>query len=121
MTSKYESLAAKHPDFFVFPECGEGWHDIISEVCRIAETRIKNRDIAEFKFTQIKEKFGGLRMYFDGGDDYIAGAVRMAESVSFRTCEITGKPGVLCKKGGWLRTLCDEQAELNGFTPLKGD
>lgn len=119
MTADYESLATEYPGFFVSPECGEGWCGLIRNVCRIAEHRIKNRKISEFKFVQIKEKFGGLRMYFEGGDDYIAGAVDMAETCSFQTCEVTGKPGVICKKGGWLKTLCPEQAEILEFTPLK--
>ena len=116
--TKYQALAAKYSDFFITPECDEGWHEIISNVCAIVENRIKNRKISDFKFVQIKEKFGGLRMYFEGGDDYISGAVSVAERVSFRTCEITGNLGALCKKGGWLKTLCPDQAEIHGFTPL---
>ena len=32
--------------------------------------------------TQVKEKFGTLRFYYDGGDDEISGMVRMAEAMS---------------------------------------
>lgn len=56
---------------------------------------------------QIKEKFGGLRFYYDGGDDEISGMVRMAESWAGHTCEECGNKGER-RSGGWIRTLCDE-------------
>lgn len=56
---------------------------------------------------QIKEKFGGLRFYYQGGDGNVAGMVRMAESWADRTCETCGQKGKQ-RSGGWVRTLCDE-------------
>jgi len=53
------------------------------------------------------EKFGGLRFYYDGGDEQIHGMVRMAESWAARTCETCGDPGK-SRNGGWIRTLCDK-------------
>jgi hypothetical protein len=55
---------------------------------------------------QIKEKFGGLRFYYDGGDDHISGMVDMAESWANHTCETCGNKGER-RSGGWIRTLCD--------------
>jgi hypothetical protein len=55
---------------------------------------------------QIKEKFGTLRFYYNGGDDVIDGMVRMAESMSAVTCEECGNPGTRTA-GGWIRTLCE--------------
>lgn len=55
---------------------------------------------------QIKEKFGGLRFYYQGGDDYISGMVTIAESWAGRTCETCGEKGER-RSGGWMRTLCD--------------
>jgi hypothetical protein len=60
--------------------------------------------------TQIKEKFGTLRFYYDGGDDYVDGIVRMAESMSSVTCETCGNPGTQTY-GGWIKTLCDKHRE----------
>lgn len=59
--------------------------------------------------SQVKEKFGGLRFYYDGGDDKIRGMVGMAESLSAITCEECGAPGDQ-RHDGWIRTLCDEHA-----------
>ena len=56
--------------------------------------------------TQIKEKFGGLCFYYDGGDDYIYGLVSFAESMSYRTCEICGSTKNVGMTQGWLRAVC---------------
>jgi len=56
--------------------------------------------------TQIKEKFGALRFYYTGGNDYIDGVVSMAESMSTSTCEGCGNPGTL-NRDGWIRCQCE--------------
>ena len=56
--------------------------------------------------TQIKEKFGGLCFYFNGGDDTIWGMVSLAESLSYRTCEICGSTKDVGMTQGWLRAVC---------------
>lgn len=56
---------------------------------------------------QIKEKFGGLRFYYQGGDDHISGMVTMVEVWAGHTCEKCGDKGTR-RQGGWVRTLCDE-------------
>ncbi len=67
---------------------------------------------------QVKEKFGTLRFYTQGGDSTVYGMIRMAESMSAVICEYCGNPG---KAGGsrWVKTLCPcchatREAELNG-------
>jgi hypothetical protein len=63
--------------------------------------------IAQVTLDQVKEKFGTLRFYYTGGDDYISGLVSMAESMSGVTCEECGKPGTQTS-GGWIKTVCVE-------------
>jgi len=65
--------------------------------------------------TQIKEKFGGLRFYYSGGDDYMRGVVDMAENMSYVTCEDCGHPGKYRGNKRWFRTLCDRHAEEQGY------
>jgi hypothetical protein len=60
---------------------------------------------------QIKEKFGGLRFYYQGGDATISGMVSMAESWANHTCETCGNKGER-RSGGWVRTLCDKHEAL---------
>lgn len=62
---------------------------------------------------QVKEKFGTLRFYYDGGNSTIDGMVRMAEAMSSRTCEECGAPGK-STSGGWIRTLCETHTPQNG-------
>jgi hypothetical protein len=62
------------------------------------------------KFVQIKEKFGGLRMYFDGGDyEKILAITDFAERMSEVTCEICGNVGKTYRTR-WHKTLCKEHA-----------
>ena len=67
---------------------------------------------------QYKEKFGTLRIYFDGGNDVVKGMVSYAEHLSSLTCQDTGKRGQLCKRGSWYATLCDEEAQKEGYKPV---
>lgn len=59
---------------------------------------------------QVKEKFGTLRFYYNGGDDQVYGMVCIAESMSSRICEVCGNKGKR-RQGGWIQTLCDEHAK----------
>ena len=62
--------------------------------------------IPQVTLDQVKEKFGTLRFYYSGGDDYISGLVTMAESMSAITCESCGNPGERTG-GGWIKTICE--------------
>lgn len=103
-------------------ECGNGWYDIISTVCWMIkqhednirwQTEYKQKEEPSYqsdyypvKFDQIKEKYGTLRIYFTGGDDYVEGLISMAEAFSGKICETCGNKGY-SDKGGWIMTLCD--------------
>jgi hypothetical protein len=98
-------------------ECGDGWYNIIDAVCAQIENREHNNNNVDWLSvvaTQVKEKYGTLRFYYVGGDDYIDGVVAMAEAMSAVTCETCGAPGKL-REGGWLKTLCDEHAKEQGY------
>lgn len=66
---------------------------------------------------QIKEKFGTLRFYYDGGDEFIRGLDSMAASMSSVVCEVCGSPGSSrsTKKQRWVLVLCDRHAEEQGY------
>jgi len=61
--------------------------------------------IPQVTLDQVKEKFGTLRFYYTGGDDYISGLVSMAESMSGVTCEECSAPAQT-HGPGWIRTIC---------------
>lgn len=64
--------------------------------------------VEHIRVQQIKEKFGGLRFYYEGGDREVSGMVTMAEAWAARTCETCGDRGKQRSSGGWVRTLCDK-------------
>jgi hypothetical protein len=129
-------LYEKYPQFFVnkdktpmqSPMCfgietGEGWYEILSSLCWMIKQHEDNiiwqtewnqktnpeykSDYFPVKFDQIKEKYGGLRVYFSGGDQYTDGLVSMAEAMSYKICEVCGDRGQPSKIG-WIRTLCEQ-------------
>ncbi len=77
------------------------------------ERGLKFRDVPkacpQIIATQVKEKFGTLRFYYYGGDDYCRGVESLADSMSAVTCEVCGSPGKLLTQG-WHRTLCETHA-----------
>jgi hypothetical protein len=103
-------------------QCDEGWWGIINEAIeKISEVVGGNY----FEFEQIKEKLGGLRIYYRFDPNVIKvdiaasirDIVKKAEAKASVTCEITGEQGSLCRKdAGWLKTLCSEKAKELGYT-----
>ena len=93
-TQKWISEALEDPE----PQC-----KLVPEVC------------PQVVAVQVKEKFGTLRFYYNGGDKVVDGIERMAESMSAVMCEECGTPG-RSRGGGWIRTLCDAHAEEKGYT-----
>lgn len=122
---QYEEFAKKmetqHPLMFENKyggfAVGVGWWPIIESLCANIQSHTDWRNqqfnthgrgnlIPQVVVEQIKEKFGGLRFYYQGGDDEISGMVRMAETWADRSCETCGAPGTR-RSGNWVRTLCD--------------
>jgi hypothetical protein len=80
--------------------CGEGWRPILEELCAKIEVLDPTVRIA-----QIKEKFGDLRLYIDGGSEEVYDLIREAEERSSVTCEYCGAPGIK-DYTRWIKTLC---------------
>lgn len=104
--------SGKHGGFAV----GAGWWPIIKSLSHAIQSHIDWKNEQKEKYgrgegceqvtvDQVKEKFGGLRFYYQGGDETIDGMVRMAEAWAGNSCEECGAPGVRTGDG-WVRTLC---------------
>lgn len=110
-------------------ECRDGWYNIINALCFQIQSHIDwknsqrqslltnnpyNRpipdEVPQVVATQVKEKFGTLRFYTDGGDDRTNGMIRMAEAMSAVTCEVCGSPGTF-RGESWFYTACDLHAQ----------
>jgi hypothetical protein len=91
---------------------GKGWYPILEVLCTNVQSHLdwkekQGKPVPQVVVEQIKEKFGGLRFYYQGGDDEISGMVRMAEAWADIACEECGAAGKR-RSGGWIRTLCDK-------------
>lgn len=89
-----------------FFDVNNGWFELIKELIEDLISLGWDKQTC-----QVKEKFGGLRFYINGGTDEIFNRITEAERKSYEICEETGKPGKLRTDIGWHRTLCDEEYE----------
>ena len=81
-----------------------GWNALVVETIDTMVEAVKPD--GRFAIRQIKQKFGGLRLYtFDARLGPIA---RSAEERSFTICEVCGAPGRVREERSWYRTVCDE-------------
>lgn len=101
--------------------CDNGWKDIIMTACiemHNYNIRKQAHDLAytPVRIEQIKEKFGSLRIYTTGGDNWTNGVIDMAESMSKLVCEVSGDRGHHCRKGSNLKTLSKKIADQHGYT-----
>ena len=110
----------------VYWEFGYGWDTLIENLAAAIDREIeRDPTLMEgdmpFRVVQMKEKFGTLRFYYDGGNDRIHGLVDMTETMSGSVCEICGSLGTLCRKGSgsWVKTLCEDCADKMGYKPME--
>jgi hypothetical protein len=126
-------LIEKYPEQFKnikWIEIDDGWYDLLDRLCHLIKNELDhkariNNPLEFFYWSQIKEKFGGLRAYAYGADEFIRGAIAMAESMSYSICEYTGEKGKPRKQKkdevtgqiipAWIKTLSDKEAERQGY------
>lgn len=116
--------SGRRPPFFYGISCGDGWFDLLDVLCgeleqtplvSVSEGNATPAHPESFWIEQIKEKFGGLRVYVSAAPDYVHNMIRIAEALSFRICENCGRPGRLRSDRAWIRTLCDDCADVQGL------
>jgi hypothetical protein len=121
-----EALCAKYPEIFANRhgdmqttamcwgfDCGDGWYGLIDHLCGEIQHHLKHNakpNTHQFEASQVKEKYGTLRFYGNGGDEKIDAFIWFAESLSGKICETCGNPGKR-RGGGWLYTACDEHTK----------
>lgn len=105
--TKLENIADRLSGFGI----GLGWTGlllpIIKEICKY--NKENNGDI---EISQIKEKYGTLRIYLSYTPDYISEMIEKAEEESSHICEECGARGETQEVSGWLKTLCDEHFKI---------
>mgnify|MGYP001601053117 CR=1 FL=1 len=91
-------------------ECGDGWYKLLDELCDNIQNHIDKNNLAQVEATQVKEKWGTLRFYTNGSDDYVYDLISSAEEISGKICEICGsKNNVTLEEDEhhWVRTRCN--------------
>lgn len=88
----------------VYVECQDGWYWLL----RAALHHMEKSGVFA---TQIKEKFGGLRIYTGALSEMLDGVITGIEDASYSTCEVCGAPGHVETKNRWLRVRCTRCAE----------
>lgn len=90
-------------------EVPPGWGDLVDQV--LLQVYVLDPNIY---ISQIKEKFGGLRIYYvteSKKEKELEKVVSEAEKKSYEVCQICGKPGRPAKFGSWTMTVCDYHLE----------
>ena len=82
-------------------EVGDGWYEILDKMCA-ALSKLEHPP----QFSQIKEKFGTLRVYTDNCSDASDAIIAEAEAMSGVTCEICGQMGKI-NNGPWYTVRCE--------------
>ena len=96
-------------------ECGPGWTPLIETALSTIEGYLDykhkiNPNAGHIKLDQVKEKFGGLRIYFTDRtmySEYIDGVFDITERMSEHICEECGRPGITRNNLPWIKTLCE--------------
>ena len=87
-------------------EHSDGWFNLIYT---LSEKLTKFKDV---EVAQVKEKYGSLRYYVNGGNEEVEDLIEKAELQSETTCEICGKEGKIKEFCGWFKCRCEEHKEI---------
>ena len=90
-------------------ECGKGWWPLIEKVAAAIDSFNAVHPDSPVEVTQIKQKFGGLRIYHYNAPEDIRQLIDEAIKASWHTCERCGATeGVTTNLEGYRLTLCPE-------------
>jgi len=81
-----------------------GWESLIDELFDLAEKE-------NFTVTQVKEKYGTLRVYVHGANREMHNMLDNLERRSSTICEVCGKSGERVSRGGWIKTRCKDHVQ----------
>ena len=89
----------------------EGWFDLFLQCCEDLKAPLEKAGLLySFKFLQIKEKFGGMRIYVSNDIEEVRDILAKYEFISRQVCCVCGKPATALTKG-WVCPCCDEHFE----------
>ena len=90
-------------------ECGKGWWPLIEKVAAAIDSFNANHPESPVEVSQIKQKFGGLRIYHHNTPEDLRQLIDEAVAASWHTCEKCGSTtDVTTNLEGYRLTLCPE-------------
>jgi uncharacterized Zn finger protein (UPF0148 family) len=102
-----------HPDYdyqYIVGEhdLPEGWLELFLQACEdIKEPLEKAGCINDFRFMQVKEKYGQMRLYHSGASQEVNDILDKYEFISEQVCSECGKPAIAITRG-WICPFCEE-------------
>lgn len=93
----------------------EGWQIAFGDMLikELGDSLRRTGNHKSFRFDQIKEKWGSLRIYHHGGNDKSERIIEKYSTLSENICMLCGKPDVYMTNRGWLYPCCKECWENN--------
>ena len=86
----------------------EGWLELFLLMCEDIKAPLEKAGLLnDFRFLQVKEKYGQLRAYNAGANDEVNDIIDKYEFLSEQVCTTCGKPAVAMTRG-WIYPFCDE-------------
>ena len=90
-------------------ECGKGWWPLIEKVAAAIDSFNATHPETPVEVSQIKQKFGGLRIYHYNAPEDLRLLIDEAVAASWQTCEKCGSTtGVTTNLEGYRLTLCPD-------------
>lgn len=84
---------------------GRGWFSLIEETLEQISDSLLPEELDGFRVSDIKEKYGTLRIYCDNAPDSVEAIIEVAERRSATTCDRCGDHGRVGGRG-WLASRC---------------
>ncbi len=104
-----ETIKASKKKYIYYP-----FHKILTKFGIYPGRHVKVKGITDVKIDCIKEKFGNLRVCYNGGNEQISSIIYLAEVLSWTTCEICSNMNSTLTSSTYLKTLCPKCKEKEG-------
>lgn len=86
----------------------KGWFMLFLQMCDdIRKPLEESGQINEFRFLQVKEKYGSMRCYHSGACEAVTNIIYKYEFLSQQVCSICGKPAVYMTSG-YICPYCND-------------
>ena len=104
-----DEVLAQYPK--IFAKCrtlavDDGWLTLLDTLCHRLQYDADHNEFPQVVAIQVKEKFGGLRFYVSGANDFQRGLIELAQDLSLTICDQCGNAGEHVSDRGYEMTRC---------------